>query len=133
MGQFQNNSSYPFEGILKILKKMVFSNFLKNQAVHPHVVHALPHWAFSSIIVRTRGSSFLLLRKSTWTMHFLKIYDELISKLPKFLILDHIFLCLQPFEIYFIKRTKMACIRYFNCFYEVNFKWLEAKEKIDQN
>ena len=26
----------------------------------------------------------------------------------------------------------MACIRYFNCFYEVNFKWLEAKEKIDK-
>ena len=42
----------------------------------------------------SRVSGFLLLRKSTCTMHFLKFYDELISKLPKFLILDHIFLCL---------------------------------------
>ena len=43
----------------------------------------------------SRVSGFLLLRKSTWTMLFLKINDELISKRPKILILDHVFLCLS--------------------------------------
>ena len=70
---------------------------------------------------------------STWTTHFLKNFDELISKLSKFLILVNFFLCLSPFEVYFIKTVKIADACHFSSFYEVNFKWLEAKENMVQN
>ena len=37
------------------------------------------------------------------------------------------------FEVYIIETDKMDRECHFSCFYEVNFKWLEAKENIVQN